>query len=118
VQDGKLKADLGVGEVVALPAAETQRRWQLTTPQWPIMHGVLKGVSRDQMMAQHQANHIQVVYATSEAQAHRACRIKAAALAELGLEVQLCGEVDWTGTKFSGEELAAHSPGKAVALPA
>jgi hypothetical protein len=101
VQDAKLKADLGVGEVVALPDAETQRRWQLTTPQWPIMHGVLKGVSRDQMMARHQANHIQVVYAPTEAQAHRACRIKAAALAELGLEVHFCGDVDWSGTKFS-----------------
>ena len=29
----------------------------------------------------------------SEAQAHRACRIKAAAMAELGLEVHLCGAV-------------------------
>jgi hypothetical protein len=38
------------------------------------------------MMARHKANHIQVVYAPNETQAHRACRIKAAALAELGLE--------------------------------
>ena len=91
-----LHADLGVGEVVKLPAEETQRRWNETTSQWPIMHGVLKGVSRDQMMARHKANHIHVVYANDEAKAHEACRIKAAAFAELGLEVHFCGDVNLT----------------------
>jgi hypothetical protein len=33
------------------------------------------------------------VYAPSEKQAHRAARIKAAAMAELSLDVHLCGEV-------------------------
>lgn len=93
VLDGKLHCDLGVGEVVALPATETQRRWQETTPEWPIMHAVLCGVSRDQLMARHKANHIQVVYAPYAAKAHQACRIKAAALAELGVEVHFCGDV-------------------------
>ncbi len=93
VMGGRLHSDLGVAEVVALPVAETERRWRETTRQWPIMHAVLKGISRDQMMARHKSNHIQVVYAPNEKQAHRACRIKAAALAELGLEVHLCGEV-------------------------
>ncbi len=93
VMDGRLHADLGVAEVVALPTAETERRWQETTPQWPIMHAVVKGVSRDQMMARHKSNHIQVVYAPNAKQAQRACRIKAAALAELGLSVHLCGDV-------------------------
>ncbi|MBO0356659.1 fucose isomerase [Hymenobacter sp. BT186] len=93
VMDGKLHCDLGVGEAVALPAAETQRRWQETTPEWPIMHAVLRGVNRNQMMARHKANHIQVVYAPYEAKAHQACRIKAAALAELGIEVHFCGDV-------------------------
>jgi hypothetical protein len=89
----KLYADLGVAEVVSLPAVETNRRWQETTPEWPIMHGVLKGISRDQMMAKHKANHIQVVYAPDEASAQRACRIKAAALAELGIKVHFCGDM-------------------------
>jgi len=40
-----------------------------------------------------QVHHIQVVYAPNEKQAHRACRVKAAMLAELGLEVHLCGNV-------------------------
>lgn len=93
----KLYADLGVGEVVVLPEEETQRRWQATSPQWPIMHGIVKGVSRDQMMAKHKANHIQVVYADDEHTAHRACRIKAAALAELGIEVNFCGDINFSG---------------------
>lgn len=95
VVKNKLYADVGVGEVVALPEVETQRRWNETTPQWPIMHGVIKGVSRDQMMAKHKANHIQVVYTTDEATAHKACRIKAAAFAELGIEVNFCGDVNF-----------------------
>jgi hypothetical protein len=94
VMDGKLHCDLGISEVVKLPDKETQHRWQETTPQWPIMHAVLDGISRDQMMGRHKSNHIQVVYAPSARQAHRACRIKAAMLAELGLEVHLCGNVE------------------------
>lgn len=93
VMGGRLHCDLGVAEVVSLPEKETQRRWKETTPQWPIMHAVLKGITRDQMMARHKSNHIQVVYTPNERQAHRACRIKAVALAELGLDVHLCGDV-------------------------
>ena len=93
IMDGRLHCDLGVAQVVKLPEKETERRWRETTPQWPIMHAVLDGVTRDQMMARHKSNHIQVVYAPNAKQAHRACRIKAAMLAELGLEVHLCGNV-------------------------
>jgi hypothetical protein len=93
VMDARLHCDLGVAEVVSLPEEETERRWRETTPQWPIMHAVLKGVTRDQMMARHKANHINVVYAPNGKQALRACRIKAAALAELGLDVHFCGDV-------------------------
>ena len=94
VCDNELHCDLGVGEVVALPVEETTRRWNETTPQWPIMHAVLKGVTRDQMMARHKANHIHVVYVNYEANAHEACRIKAAAMDELGLKVHFCGDVN------------------------
>jgi hypothetical protein len=91
VADGRLKMDLGRAEVVELPAAETQRRWKATTPQWPIMHAVTYGVSRDQMMARHQANHIQVAYANSAKDADTALLAKAATAHALGLEVSLCG---------------------------
>jgi hypothetical protein len=93
VMDGALHCDLGVGRVVELPAQETERRWRETTSQWPLMHAVLDGISRDQKMARHKSNHIQVVYAPSAKQAHRAARIKAAALAELGIHVHFCGNV-------------------------
>ncbi len=93
VRGGALHVDIGRATVVRLPDAETQRRWQLTTPQWPIMHAVLHGVSRDQMMARHQANHIQVVYAPSAAQADKALAAKAAMFGAMGLHVHLCGEV-------------------------
>lgn len=93
VRDGQLQADLGVGRAVSLPETETQRRWQSTSPEWPIMHAVLDGVGRDQLMARHQANHIHVVYAPDEQAANRACRIKAAALDELGIKGHFCGDV-------------------------
>ena len=93
IMDNRLHCDLGVARVVELPRAETERRWRETTPQWPIMHVVLDGITRDQMMARHKANHIQVVYAPNARQAHRACRVKAAMLAELGLDVHFCGNV-------------------------
>lgn len=93
IMNDKLHCDVGVGKAVALPPKETERRWRETTPQWPIMHAVLDGISRDQMMARHKSNHIQVVYAPNDKQAHRAARIKGAMLAELGLQVHLCGNV-------------------------
>jgi len=91
IEDGALKMDLGRAAVVELPADETQRRWDATTPQWPIMHAVTYGVSRDQMMARHKANHIQVAYATTAEDADRAMLAKAALAAELGLDVSVCG---------------------------
>ena len=91
VADGRLKMDLGRARVAALPREETERRWRETTPQWPIMHAVLHGVSRDQMMARHKANHIQVAYARSAAEADMAMYAKAALAAELGIETCLCG---------------------------
>lgn len=93
VEDNRLKCDLGLGRVVALPQAETEERLRLTTPQWPIMHAVLRGVTRDQMMARHKSNHIQVVYAPDGASARRGLYAKASALSELGLDVYLCGDV-------------------------
>jgi len=91
VENGKLKMDLGRAKVIALPQAETDRRWKETTVQWPIMHAVTYGVSRDQMMARHKANHIQVAYAKTAKDADLAMYAKAALAAELGLEVSLCG---------------------------
>ena len=83
--------DLSSAEVVDLPIVETRRRWEATTPQWPIMHAVTYGVTRDQMMARHKANHIQVVYANTPAGADRALLAKAAMADALGMRVSVCG---------------------------
>ncbi|MEM0925132.1 MAG: fucose isomerase [Planctomycetota bacterium] len=91
IENDKLKMDLGRATVVELPPEETQRRWESTTPQWPIMHAVLHGVDRNQMMARHKANHIQVAYANSATEAETALQVKAVAAAKLGMEVCLCG---------------------------
>jgi hypothetical protein len=91
VENARLKMDLGRGGVISLPADETERRWQATTPQWPIMHAVTYGVSRDEMMARHKSNHIQVVYANTAADADRALLAKASMAQALGMEVALCG---------------------------
>jgi len=91
IEDHRLKADLGRAKVVDLPLAETERRWKLTTPQWPIMHAVTYGITRDQMMARHKANHIQVAYVPDDAAARRALGAKAAAFQAMGIEVFVCG---------------------------
>lgn len=93
VMDGGLHADIGRATAIELPHEETERRWQATTSQWPIMHAVLHGVSRDQFMARHKANHIQVVYAPDADTADRALAAKAAMFDALGVEVHLCGTV-------------------------
>jgi hypothetical protein len=91
VDGGKLKADIGRARAIDLPREETERRWQITTPQWPIMHAVLYGVTRDQMMARHKSNHVQVAYAPDTASANHALAVKATMFREMGIEVSICG---------------------------
>ncbi|PZG11161.1 fucose isomerase [Micromonospora craterilacus] len=93
IADGVLHVDLGRGTVVELPAEETRRRLDATTPQWPIMHAVLHGVGRDQLMARHKANHLNVAYGLDAASADRALLAKAAMFEALGVAVHLCGDV-------------------------
>ena len=99
MEDGKLKMDLGRAKVNTLPKKETQRRLDETTPQWPIMHAVTYGVSRDQMMARHQANHINVAYAKSAKEADNCMYAKAELAKKMGMEVALCG-TNAKGKKF------------------
>src|SRR5580658_8435715 len=94
VENGKLNADIGRARAVALPDSETQRRWSITTPQWPIMHAVLSGINQNQFMARHKSNHIQVAYAPDAKGAHLALSAKAAMMAELGIAVNLCGDYE------------------------
>jgi hypothetical protein len=91
VDNGRLKVDIGRAGVVELPREETERRWRITTPQWPIMHAVTYGITRDQFMARHKANHIQVAYAPDAQSGNLALAAKAAAFREMGLDVAVCG---------------------------
>ncbi len=91
VSENALHMDIGRGGVVTLPEAETKRRLDATTPQWPIMHAVTYGVSRDQLMAKHQANHVQVAYANDAKSADDCMLAKASMAATLGIKVNVCG---------------------------
>ncbi|CAH0214243.1 fucose isomerase [Microbacterium foliorum] len=94
IADGILQADIFRASVVELPAEETQRRKDATNPEWPIAHVVLHGVSRDQFMARHKANHAQTVYAPDAETADRALVAKAAMFAGMGIKVNLVGDVN------------------------
>lgn len=92
IENNQLFCDLGVGEVISLPEEETQRRWNETTSEWPIMHAVLPGITRDQLMAKHKANHIHVAYADSEEKAFESAQLKAEVFHALGITVNWCGD--------------------------
>jgi hypothetical protein len=91
VEGGQLHVDIGRATAVELPIEETERRWQATTSQWPIMHVILDGVSQDQLMARHHANHVNVAYAPTPEAADNAMAAKASMFAELGVQVHFCG---------------------------
>lgn len=60
--DGEeLVMDVGRGEVVSLPAAVRDAWWEGTTREWPFMAADL-GISRDDLMAHYQSNHVAVAY--------------------------------------------------------
>jgi len=94
VEGDALWMDIGRGGALRLPAEETARRWQATTPQWPVMHASLYGVTRDQFMAKHKANHVQVAYAPEAASARRLLAAKAGMARELGIRVNVCGDIE------------------------
>jgi hypothetical protein len=45
IAGGRLHLDIGRGSAVRLPDEETERRWRLTNPEWPIMHMVLRSLT-------------------------------------------------------------------------
>jgi len=94
LMDDILQVDLGMGKAIELPEEETERRWSLTSSNWPIMHLVINGVDRDQFMARHRSNHIQVVYAPDQDTADKALAAKAAMFDALGVKVNVVGDVN------------------------
>jgi L-fucose isomerase-like protein len=111
VEGDRLNMDIGRGGVLRLPDSETRRRWDATTSQWPIMHAVTYGVSRDQMMARHKANHVQVAYARGAGDADRALWTKAALAEALGMRVFVCG------CRKGGRDWVAAGPGPGRRAP-
>lgn len=91
VEDDALHMDIGRGRAVELPDEEVGRRWASTDPTWPMMNAVLYGVDRDQLMARHRANHIQVAYAPDVEAANAALAAKIAMMQGLGVRVHICG---------------------------
>lgn len=91
VENNALHMDIGRAQSVSLSNKESARRSNATTPEWPMMHCVLNGVTRNQMMARHRANHIQVAYANSADEADQVVAVKAELARQLGISVNLCG---------------------------
>lgn len=56
-----LVMDIGKGEVIALPPETRDAWWQGTTREWPFMAADL-GITRDDLMAHYQSNHVAVAY--------------------------------------------------------
>jgi hypothetical protein len=93
IAENVLNVDVFRASVVELPSEETERRKAATNPEWPIAHVVLHGVTRDQFMARHKANHVQLVYAPDADTADKALLAKAAMFERLGVRVHLIGDV-------------------------
>jgi L-fucose isomerase-like protein len=91
VEGGGLHIDMGLARIVALPADETESRWNEVTKQWPMVSAVTEGVDRDAFMARHRANHVSIAYAGNRDEAMRALQVKASMCAALGISVHLCG---------------------------
>ncbi len=92
VEGGALHLDIGRATAIELPPEETERRLRCVTYQWPILHALLHGITRDQFMARHHANHLNVAYAPTPESADKALAAKAATFAELGVHVHRCGD--------------------------
>ena len=93
VESGQLHVDIGLGSVIELPQGETERRWKETTLQWPMVSAVFDGVARDQFMARHRANHVNIAYANNDKSAIQALAVKSAMFHSLGVQVHVCGKV-------------------------
>jgi hypothetical protein len=58
-----------------------------------MMHAIFPGITRDQLMARHCSNHIQVAYAPDAGAANRALAAKAATFQAMGIETFFCGQI-------------------------
>ena len=57
---------IGTGTAVELPEEEFTRRRHATSYEWPLLNAILDGVTRDDLMAGHQSNHLSIAYVPEE----------------------------------------------------
>ncbi|AHG21532.1 signal transduction protein [Chania multitudinisentens RB-25] len=82
---------IGTGHAVELPEAEFERRRRATNYEWPLLNAVLDGVSRDDLMAGHQSNHLTVAYVEEAVLPEVFSAFVAQALTQ-GIHVQVAGD--------------------------
>ncbi|HFN3490387.1 signal transduction protein [Proteus mirabilis] len=82
---------IGTGMAVELPEAEFERRRRATNYEWPLLNCTLDGVTRDDLMAGHQSNHITVVYVDDDKLAFVLQAFVAQALTQ-GIQVKVAGD--------------------------
>lgn len=82
---------VGTGMAHELPEQEFQRRLDATTEVWPLMNVTLDGVSRDELMAGHQSNHITVAYVDKDHLAEVTSALVCMGLTQ-GMKVHLAGD--------------------------
>ena len=91
--DGMLHVDLGRATSSSCRRRRRERRLAPRHRSGRSCTRSCTAITRDQFMARHKSNHLQVAYAPDDGSADRALGAKAAMLAELGLRVHLCGDV-------------------------
>lgn len=84
---------IGTGRAYELPQEDFQKRLYATTRQWPLMNATLDGITRNDLMAGHQSNHITVAYIPEEYLKFVVQAFTAMAL-RMGITVFLAGEPD------------------------
>lgn len=82
---------IGTGHAVELPKEEFERRRRATNYEWPLLNGVLDGVTRDDLMAGHQSNHITIAY-VEEAHLHSVLKAFVAQCLTQGIQVKVAGD--------------------------
>jgi hypothetical protein len=58
-----------------------------------MVSAVFDGITRDQFMARHRANHVNIAYANDDKSAMQALAVKSAMFHALGVQVHVCGTI-------------------------
>lgn len=82
---------IGTGHAVELPEAEFERRRRATNYEWPLLNCVLDGVTRDDLMAGHQSNHVTIAY-VDQAKLQSVLQAFVAQCLTQGIQVKVAGD--------------------------